>query len=33
MEEDEEDLDIADYQLDMMRSLREVNMDNNIVGW
>lgn len=23
----------ADYQLDMMRCLREVNVDNNTVGW
>lgn len=23
----------ANYQLDMMRCLREVNVDNNTVGW
>jgi len=23
----------ATYQLDMMRCLREVNVDNNTVGW
>lgn len=23
----------AEYQLDMMRCLREVNADNNTVGW
>ena len=23
----------ASYQLDMMRCLREVNVDNNTVGW
>eukprot|EP00244_Chara_vulgaris_P009815 TRINITY_DN429_c1_g1_i1.p1 TRINITY_DN429_c1_g1~~TRINITY_DN429_c1_g1_i1.p1 ORF type:complete len:355 (+),score=68.83 TRINITY_DN429_c1_g1_i1:309-1373(+) len=33
--EDDEDLDAdgANYQLDMMRCLREVNVDNNTVGW
>jgi hypothetical protein len=25
--------DGASYQLDMMRCLREVNVDNNTVGW
>ena len=32
---DEEDGegDGASYQLDMMRCLREVNVDNNTVGW
>jgi hypothetical protein len=25
--------DGATYQLEMMRSLREVNVDNNTVGW
>uniref|UniRef100_A0A7S3CUW3 Eukaryotic translation initiation factor 3 subunit H n=1 Tax=Palpitomonas bilix TaxID=652834 RepID=A0A7S3CUW3_9EUKA len=28
-----EDEDGADYQMDMMRLLREVNVDNNTVGW
>ncbi|KAH1121097.1 hypothetical protein J1N35_004257 [Gossypium stocksii] len=33
-EEDEEiEDDGANYQLEMMRCLREVNVDNNIVGW
>uniref|UniRef100_A0A0C9RGM9 Eukaryotic translation initiation factor 3 subunit H n=1 Tax=Wollemia nobilis TaxID=56998 RepID=A0A0C9RGM9_9CONI len=32
-EEDEADADGANYQLDMMRCLREVNIDNNTVGW
>jgi len=27
------DTDGANYQLDMMRCLREVNIDNNTVGW
>lgn len=31
-EEDEENAG-ASYQLDMMRCLREVNVDNNTVGW
>lgn len=30
--EDEENAG-ATYQLDMMRCLREVNVDNNTVGW
>lgn len=33
-EEDEEiESDGANYQLEMMRCLREVNVDNNTVGW
>lgn len=32
-EEDEADADGANYQLEMMRCLREVNVDNNTVGW
>eukprot|EP00884_Botryococcus_braunii_P000227 jgi/Botrbrau1/10204/Bobra.116_1s0020.1 len=32
-EEDESAEDSAAYQLDMMRCLREVNVDNNTVGW
>lgn len=33
-EEDEEiEADGANYQLEMMRCLREVNVDNNTVGW
>ncbi|KAA3472608.1 eukaryotic translation initiation factor 3 subunit H [Gossypium australe] len=33
-EEDEEiEADGANYQLEMMRCLREVNLDNNTVGW
>ncbi|KAM3366920.1 hypothetical protein ACQJBY_015918 [Aegilops geniculata] len=33
-EDDEEaDADGANYQLEMMRCLREVNVDNNTVGW
>lgn len=33
-EEDAEDENAgASYQLDMMRCLREVNVDNNTVGW
>ncbi len=33
-EEDNEDENAgASYQLDMMRCLREVNVDNNTVGW
>mmetsp|Transcript_5500 Transcript_5500/g.7433 ORF Transcript_5500/g.7433 Transcript_5500/m.7433 type:complete len:333 (+) Transcript_5500:109-1107(+) len=31
--EDEGDADGAGYQLEMMRCLREVNVDNNTVGW
>lgn len=34
LEEDEaSDVDGANYQLEMMRCLREVNVDNNTVGW
>lgn len=35
MREDEEEIeaDGANYQLEMMRCLREVNVDNNTVGW
>eukprot|EP00891_Asterochloris_glomerata_P004352 jgi/Astpho2/4352/e_gw1.00066.13.1_t len=32
-DEDASDVDGASYQLDMMRCLREVNVDNNTVGW
>eukprot|EP00252_Welwitschia_mirabilis_P014640 TRINITY_DN3220_c0_g1_i1.p1 TRINITY_DN3220_c0_g1~~TRINITY_DN3220_c0_g1_i1.p1 ORF type:complete len:344 (-),score=60.94 TRINITY_DN3220_c0_g1_i1:440-1471(-) len=32
-EEDEAEADGANYQLEMMRCLREVNVDNNTVGW
>jgi hypothetical protein len=32
-EEDDAADDSAAYQLDMMRCLREVNVDNNTVGW
>ncbi|CAI5969907.1 unnamed protein product, partial [Closterium sp. NIES-65] len=32
-EEEEEEADGAMYQLEMMRCLREVNVDNNTVGW
>jgi translation initiation factor 3 subunit H len=32
-EDDGPDADGATYQLDMMRCLREVNVDNNTVGW
>ena len=33
-EEDEEvEAEGANYQLEMMRCLREVNVDNNTVGW
>lgn len=32
-EEGEDDTAGASYQLDMMRCLREVNVDNNTVGW
>ena len=30
---DEDDPEGSMYQLDMMRCLREVNVDNNTVGW
>jgi len=33
MEEAEDPQIRADYQIDMMRCLREVNVDNNLVGW
>jgi len=35
MEEEEADTDVmgAEYQLEMMRCLREVNVDNNTIGW
>ena len=29
----DDDASGASYQLDMMRCLREVNVDNNTVGW
>eukprot|EP00270_Netrium_digitus_P017058 TRINITY_DN619_c0_g1_i1.p1 TRINITY_DN619_c0_g1~~TRINITY_DN619_c0_g1_i1.p1 ORF type:complete len:349 (-),score=106.37 TRINITY_DN619_c0_g1_i1:222-1268(-) len=32
-EEEDEEADGAIYQLEMMRCLREVNVDNNTVGW
>ncbi|AQK43179.1 eukaryotic translation initiation factor 3 subunit 3 [Zea mays] len=32
-EDDEADADGANYQLEMMRCLREVNVDNNTIGW
>ncbi|KAK5584205.1 hypothetical protein RB653_005813 [Dictyostelium firmibasis] len=32
-QEDENSESIADYQLEMMRFLREVNIDSNTVGW
>jgi translation initiation factor 3 subunit H len=32
-EETRDDIDGQDYQLEMMKMLREVNMDNNCVGW
>ncbi len=32
-EDGEDDQSGANYQLDMMRCLREVNVDNNTVGW
>jgi translation initiation factor 3 subunit H len=32
-EDEEEGGDGANYQLEMMRCLREVNVDNNTVGW
>ena len=31
--EDDDAEEGATYQLDMMRCLREVNVDNNTVGW
>lgn len=32
-EEGRDELDSQDYQLEMMKMLRDVNMDNNCVGW
>lgn len=32
-DDEEGDPDGATYQLEMMRCLREVNVDNNTVGW
>lgn len=32
-DDDGGDTDGATYQIDMMRCLREVNVDNNTVGW
>jgi len=32
-EEESEQLEGAEYQIEMMRCLREVNVDNNTVGW
>jgi len=32
-EEGEEGVDSAEYQIDMMKCLREVNVDHNTVGW
>lgn len=32
-DEDEQDPEGAHYQLEMMRCLREVHVDNNTVGW
>ena len=29
----EEDVDGEEYQMEMMKMLREVNVDNNCVGW
>lgn len=31
--EEDDEADGANYQLEMMRCLREVNVDNNTVGW
>jgi len=31
--EEEEDAKLSEYQLEMMKHLREVNIDNNTVGW
>lgn len=33
LEEGEEELDGQEYQIEMMRMLRDVNIDNNCVGW
>lgn len=32
-DDDDEGGDGANYQIDMMKCLREVNVDNNTVGW
>ncbi len=32
-EQDDGAIDASSYQVDMMRCLREVNIDNNTVGW
>ncbi|GJN37123.1 hypothetical protein PR202_gb26048 [Eleusine coracana subsp. coracana] len=32
-DDDEADADGANYQLEMMKCLREVNVDNNTIGW
>lgn len=32
-EQDDGTIDASSYQVDMMRCLREVNIDNNTVGW
>ncbi len=32
-EEEDANAEGANYQLEMMRCLREVNVDNNTVGW
>ena len=32
-DEDDTEHDGASYQLEMMRCLREINVDNNTVGW
>ena len=31
--DEEDEAEGANYQLEMMRCLREVNVDNNTVGW
>jgi translation initiation factor 3 subunit H len=30
---DDETIDVTTYQLDMLRALRDVNIDHNVVGW
>ena len=32
-DDEKDDLEGQDYQLEMMKMLRDVNMDNNCVGW
>ena len=32
-DDEEDDIAASNFQLEMMRSLREVNVDNNTVGW